>query len=108
MVMGQFGGIHRWCPQRLMGRLPDGVCKVVSGTVPLLNSEPWLLCFQPLLALQLCRSPLYSERGEKCVSSGVSHRVAEAGHSLTCSHFPLQETSQAMRVSLGTELLRMR
>ena len=65
MVMGQFGGIHRWCPQRLMGRLPDGVCKVVSGTVPLLNSEPWLLCSQPLLALQLCRSPLYSERGEK-------------------------------------------
>lgn len=33
IVMGQYGGIHRWCPQWLTGRLPDGVCKVVSGTV---------------------------------------------------------------------------
>lgn len=81
---GPIWGIHSGCPQWLTRRLPDGVCKVVSGTVPLLNSEPWLLCSQPLLALQICRSPLYSERGEKEV--GVLNSFTQSCGSWALTH----------------------
>lgn len=60
MLMGQLrgpdlGSLARG-PQKLLGVLPDGICKVLSRHhVPLLVSEhlDYLLFFQPLPALVL-------------------------------------------------------
>lgn len=109
MVMGQFGGSTAGVPSD-------------SRTGFLMESAKWLveLCPCWILSPGCCALSLslpfrYADHlcilkgvRKKWVSSIASHRVAEAGHSLTCSHFPLQEKSQAKRVSLGTELLRTR
>lgn len=68
-------------------------------------SEPWLLCSQPLLTLQLKWSPLYSCWREKELDMFAASCMPGklVTHSL-CSHFSLWEKLQAEGVSLGTEL----
>lgn len=60
------------------------VHKAVSRTcMPLMRSEPWLLCFWQLPAPKPCRSPQYSGWGGKeGASSAVSHTVGEIRHPL--------------------------
>ena len=89
-----------------MRKLPDGVCDAANKThSPLMISEPWLLCSQPLLTLQLKGSPLYSWWGEKELDMFAASCMPGklVTHSL-CSHFSLWEKLQAEGISLGTEL----
>ena len=84
MVMGQFGGSTAGVPSDSRAGFLMESAKWLVELCLLLNSEPWLLCSPPLLAPQVCRSPPYSERGEKEV--GVLSSFTQSCGSWALTH----------------------
>lgn len=88
------GGIHKAFSRICASLMPS---KALSSALPGAPHPP----FRQFVTQ-------YSGWREKMGFLTVTRKPREAGHSLSGSHFPLQDKSQARKVFLGTELGHLR